>query len=569
MIKLPIGESDFKTIREQQLYYVDKSLLVKEILDDASVILITRPRRFGKTLNMSMLRYFFAAQVLGESTQGLFKGLKISQLNEEILQHHGKYPVIFLTFKDVKGISFEDTYAKFCNVIREAYLEHRYLLTSPKVYEEDKIIYQTILNQNAIFANIEDALKNLSRYLFQHHGIKPIILIDEYDTPIQSAYLNNHYELIISLFRNFLGAGLKDNPYLFKAVLTGILRISRESLFSGLNNLRVYSVLNSNYGAYFGFTEIEVMHLLETYLLKNKLSDIKEWYNGYQMGDVVLYNPWSIVNCIQDVGLIKPYWVNTSDNALIKKLLLNSGIAFKEQFAALIAGKTIESFIDENFVFAALKKNYETAIWTLFLMAGYLKNVSSKRTALGVSYKLAIPNLEVRDLYKRIILEWLIHPDGLEWYATFLAQLLEGNMDAFEAGLSHILERTISVHDTALSPEMFYHGLMIGLTASLYGDPNYDVQSNRESGYGRYDFMIFSHNPEKLTLLFEFKKTDVPKNKQNREISFSILKKAAEAALIQIDQQAYFVEAKKRGAKRLLKIGIAFSGKQFGLAYAQ
>lgn len=564
-MRLPIGCDNFVELIQDRLDFVDKSLFIQDILEGDKVTLITRPRRFGKTLNMSMLHCFFAKEVNGFTTQGLFDSLKIAQAGVACMHHQGKYPVIFLSLKDVKETTFDNAYAGLCDVLSKLYTEHEFLLDSPKVYNHEKEIYLSILQQRATLINVKTALQNLTLYLHRHYGIAPVVLIDEYDTPIQSGYLHGYYEKIVEIFRYFLGAALKGNPHFFKAVLTGILRVSKENLFSGLNNLKVYSVLDAKYSDYFGFTESEVASLLDQAGLQNTSVEIKNWYNGYQIGDTTLYNPWSIVNCIQDRGKTKLYWVNTSDNSLIKEWLLNSELAFKERFSDLMAGKTIECLINEHFVFPDLKKrSNEAAIWSLLLMAGYLKVVAHRDTERGAVCQLAIPNLEVRSVYLSTIEEWLANGDGIQWYLDFIQKLLNGDIAAFEQGLEHILMTITSAHDMALAPEAFYHGLMIGLTASLYTHPNYETQSNREAGYGRYDFMIFSRDPEKLTLLFEFKKVDVPKTKRD---VIGLLKKAAAEALLQIEQQAYFSEAKKRGAKRLLKIGIAFSGKRFGMVY--
>ncbi len=318
-MRLPIGYSDFKKIVEEKFDFVDKSLFIKEFIEeDAEVMLVTRPRRFGKTLNMSMLYYFFAKQI-EEPTKNLFDSLKIAE-HSQYMAHQGKYPVIFISFKDIKESSYEMMYSRFCKLISDLYSDHRYILDN-QLYEDKKTIYNSILNQQASPTNIIDSLKDLTEYLFKYHKQKPIVLIDEYDTPIQSGYEYGYYNEVVNLFRNFLSSALKDNPYLSKSVLTGILRISRESLFSGLNNLKVYSFLHPKYGEYFGFTEDEVFRLLSKAKLENQANEIKNWYNGYQIGDHVLYNPWSIVNCVQEKGALKPYWVNTSNNNLIKEAI--------------------------------------------------------------------------------------------------------------------------------------------------------------------------------------------------------------------------------------------------------
>ena len=554
-MKLPIGCSDFKRIIDEKFDFVDKSLLIKEIINDVEVILITRPRRFGKTLNMSMLRYFLG---LYNYDINLFKNLKISENEELCLKHYQQYPVIYLTFKDVKELSYDAAYQKILHIIGALYDEFStILLSSDKLTAFQKTHIHNILTKQASQAEIADSLRMLSKALYDHYAKKVCILIDEYDTAIQSGYLHGFYNEIVGFLRNLFSAALKDNICLFKAVLTGISRVSRESLFSGLNNLKVYSVLNQKYGDYFGFTEPEVAALLHQSDLKEKSMEIKDWYNGYQIGNHILYNPWSIINCIQESGALRAYWVNTSDNILIKKLLLKSSSGFKERFELLLEGNFIERLIDDNFVFNDLIENNESAIWSLLLMTGYLKVISYQDTDQGVLCKLAIPNREIRNLYRGIIEQWLSNGYGVEWYNQFLDHLLSGNMSAFEMDLKHILEQTVSSHDVGKEPEAFYHGLMIGMTASLYGRADYEIKSNRESGYGRYDYMIISNNLDRPTILFEFKQVTTAKK----------LNQYAQEALNQIDQLAYLAEIKQRKIKIILKIGIAFSGKQFGIAH--
>jgi hypothetical protein len=567
-MKLPIGQSDFRKIIDGNFDFVDKSLLIPEIINGAEVILFTRPRRFGKTLNMSMLRYFFTQEVDGQSTKELFYHLKVAKTGENVLQHQGKYPVIFLTFKDIKETSFEKAYEKIYKLIVKIYGEFSYLQTSSLLLEHQKDFIKRILKRKADQGDLENSLQELTEYLFQHHGVKPIILIDEYDTPIQAGYLKGYYDEAIFFFRNFFGAALKDNRFLFKAVLTGILRVSRESLFSGLNNLKVHSILDSQLSSFFGFTEEEVAQLLNKANLQAKASAVKHWYNGYQIGDTVLYNPWSIVNCIQYGGDLKPFWVNTSDNDLIKTLLLKSSTNFKEKFEVLLQGTPIEQFVDENFVFSDLQKNSDFSIWSLLLMTGYLTIRSYEDTNRGPFCQLSVPNQEIRNLYQTIIEKWLANGYGLDWYEEFLNHLLKGEMEEFQRGLHYIMEHTISVHDVGKEPEAFYHGLMIGLTASLGGGKDYETRSNRESGYGRYDYLILARDPQKLSIILEFKQVTLPPNK-DPEKNKSILDKAAQEALQQIDQQVYFAEIQQRGLTNILKIGLAFSGKRFGMASAR
>jgi hypothetical protein len=536
-MRLPLGYENFKELIDHRFNFVDKSLLIKEILDDdiTKVVLITRPRRFGKTLNLSMLHHFLASEVNGQSTTGLFTGLKITAAGEEYIRHQGKYPVIFITFKEIEDHTFEHILENMQLLMARVYEEHHYLLSSPKLSETNKIFYETVLKGQANEALLKVAILNLTGYLYQHHGVKPWVLIDEYDKPIQSAYLHDYYNKMIRLMRGMLGAALKTNPYLERAVITGILRISKESLFSDLNNLKVYSLLQSRYGQYFGFTEEEVTNLLQQAGLEQKAAEIRAWYNGYQSGEYTIYNPWSIVNCINEKGRVEPYWINTSGNELIKELLTHAGESFRLQFEDLLSGKSVEKLIDENMVFSDLKKN-NSATWSLLLLSGYLKVTGIRDTEMGPYCTLIIPNREIRGLYRRIIEQWLSNGHGTDWFENFLNHLLTGDLQAFEADFRHLVEETFSVHDTSKDPEAFYHGFMVGATASLYYNKNYEIKSNRESGYGRYDYMIYSHDVSKPTILIEIKRVK-KSEKMSLEDLEKILAETAKQALTQIEQQ--------------------------------
>ncbi len=562
---LPIGYDNFQKVIENQLEFVDKSLLIKEIINNISVeaAVITRPRRFGKTLNLSMLHHFLSSKVNGKSTENLFDHLKISENKDLCEKHQGKYPVIFVTFKDVKEANYEGAYEQLCKLMSDVYLEHELLLTSPKLGDSQKRTFERILEQTGSKAEVTKALKDLTTYLSRHYGINSWLLIDEYDTPIQASYVHGYYDQMIHVMRSLFGSVLKTNPYLYRAVITGILRVAKESLFSGINNLKVYSSLHAAYSTHFGFTEEEVTMLAKKHSLENQLPHIKEWYNGYQIGNTILYNPWSIVNCIQEKGKLTPYWVNTSDNQLIRTMLVRSSAEFKEQFEWLLQDKPVEQLIDENTVFGDLQGN-ESAAWSLLLMSGYLKVLSQKKTDDGLFCTLAIPNKEVRNLYQQIIKQWLSNGHGIAWYNQFLTHLLTGNIDLFEQELRDVMEQTVSSHDTGRHPEAFYHGLMVGLTASLYHNEHYEIRSNKESGYGRYDYLIFSRDTSKPTLLMEFKKVSAPKEAEQLDV---YLEQAAQEALDQIDQKHYVAEAKQRGSTQILKIGLAFCGKCFKIKY--
>jgi hypothetical protein len=564
-MQLPIGYDNFREVVENELDFVDKSLFIQEVLDDRTTkaAVIVRPRRFGKTLNLSMLHEFLTDRTQGRPTKALFKGLKILKAGDQYLEHQGKYPVIFLTFKDIRESNIKAAYEKLNELMVKTFGTFHYLETSDKLPAYQKKLYQTVLSGNANQAQLENALQTLTECLAQYHDIAPWLLIDEYDTPIQAAYTNGYYEPMINLMRNLLGAALKTNPCLHRAVITGILRVAKESLFSGVNNLKVYSLLHSRYSKHFGFTEEEVVLLAEKMGLANQLPDIKAWYNGYEVGETTLYNPWSITNCMQEKGTLVPYWVNTSDNQLIRNLLVRSSTQFKEQFELLLQDKPIQRLIDENIVFGDLDRN-ESAAWSLLFMAGYLKVISKQHTNQGALCTLSIPNQEVRNLYRQIIEQWLGNGYGVEWYNNFLGYLLSGNMEEFKQELTKLMERTLSYHDMASDPEAFYHGFMIGLTASLSHNENYELQSNRESGYGRFDYFIFSRDRTKPSLLLEFKKVAAYKDLEKLELH---LQEAAKDSLMQIKKQRYLAEAEKRGSINNLMVSVAFSGKRFHLEY--
>lgn len=562
-LALPIGRSDFRELVDSKFDFVDKSLFIKDILSDraAKVQLITRPRRFGKTLNISMLRYFLAAEVNGKATKGLFDQLKIAQAGAEFMAQQGQYPVIFLTLKDVKDGSAENAFAQLRFLLSNLYVEHQLALQSDKLNAQDKNFCALMISGNPTKAELSIALKNLTRYLTVSHGIEPWVLIDEYDTPIYASFTAQYHHEMLDFFRFFLGSALKDNSYLNRAVLTGILRIGKESLFSGLNNLEVHSLLHQPYSQYFGFTETEVADLLQRAQLSQHTAQIKAWYNGYQVGDTVVYNPWSIVNCIKQQGAFNLYWVNTSDNQLIRHLLNQSNDMFKTDFEGLLRTNSTQQLIDDNLVLADLATD-AGSIWSLLYAAGYLKVINQNRTLDGLECELTIPNEEVRQLYYQIIKKWLSYSQGISWYNHFLARLLNGDINAFEADLTYLMASTLSHHDMGNQPEAFYHGFMLGVTASLCHDKQYILQSNRESGYGRYDYMILAQDKTKPTLILEFKQIKQEHNTVQLE---ETLLQTAEAALAQIANQQYLATAKQQGCSYIIKMGLAFCGKQFKL----
>jgi hypothetical protein len=569
-MELQIGFDDFGKVREKGLNFVDKTLFIKEVLDNKNteVSVITRPRRFGKTFNLSTLHHFLASEVNQQKTEKLFDDLKISTVDDgSYMQHQGKFPVIFVSFKGIKETTFQGALKSLQMLIQEMYRTHRYLISSSRLEQDEKELIKAFLSGKTDQANLEGSLKILCELLCKHSDKKVYLLIDEYDTPIQAGYLNGYYSEIINLMRGMFGAALKSNPSLDRAVITGILRVAKESLFSGLNNVRVYSLFQPQYSQHFGFTEEEVRDLLIQANLGEKEPDVKKWYNGYVFGGTTVYNPWSIANYFGNRGSLQPYWVNTSDNHLIKTILVRSSIEFKKQFELLLQDKAIVKIIDENMVFGDLRNNSQAA-WSLLMMSGYLKAVSATLNERGnLICECAIPNWEIRALYCNIIESWLGNGHGMEWYQSFLTHLLCGDVEKFTESFGQILAQTISVYDVAHNPEAFYHGFLLGLAAGL--DQNrYEFKSNRESGAGRYDIAIIPKDISKTAIILEIKSIVPPKASKQKLPEFleTVLVKEAQKALEQINRNQYTFELVQRGITNIVKIGLAFSGKNFRVA---
>ena len=568
-MELQIGYDDFGKVRVNGLTFVDKTLFIKDILDSRSteVSVITRPRRFGKTFNLSTLHYFLASEVNNQKTATLFDGLKISTVDDgSYMQYQGKFPVVFVSFKNAQDESIEDVLKKLQLTIQELYRKHRYLINSNELEQDEKKLIQRFLMDDIDKTLLEVSLKILCEFLAKHTKKKVFLLIDEYDTPIQAGYAKGYYNEIINFMRGMLGVALKGNPYLERAVITGVLRVAKESIFSDLNNLKVYTVLHPKYSQYFGFTEEEVMDLLKQFDLEERADDIRLWYNGYCFGNTIVYNPWSIANCIQEKGKLKSYWVNTSENTLIKTLLIRSTESFKEQFENLLQNQPLKQIIDDSMVFEDLEQDQTTA-WNLLVMAGYLKAIPTIDTQQGTECDLKIPNIEIRSLYRKIVEQWLGNGQGVKWYNQFLEFLLQGDVARFAQCLEQVLIQTVSVHDTARQPEAFFHGFMLGLTASL-SPKEYEIKSNRESGVGRYDIAILPKDIAKPAIILELKSI-VPSGLSQKNFAQeldSLLLREAQKALEQIKQKQYVAEMRQRGFAKIVKIGLAFSGKSIQVA---
>lgn len=550
--RLPIGVSDFAKIATEDYVFADKTLFIKEVIEEGSeVMLITRPRRFGKTLNLSMLNYFLNVNTDSQ----IFNGLKVKKDKRFCKEHQNKYPVIFISFKDIKFSNFLDAYNQIQSLYSNLYSEHIHLLEGDALTQGEKSTFQRFLESDSTKSDIILAMQLLSKYLFRKYNQKPIILIDEYDTPIQAGYLNGYYPEIVELMRGIFGTALKDNSYLHKAIITGITRVSQESLFSGVNNLEVYSILREKYGQYFGFVEEELQYLLSKVTHSdNSLSAIKEWYNGYTVGKYTVCNPWSIINCLKNNGELKPYWVNTASNELIDRLLAKSNLDVKTSLEMLLQNKPIAVPLSEHLVFPDIEED-EDALWSLLLYAGYLKVLFSEVHGLKLKALVLSPNKEILFVYQHIIERWFGRVIGNKAYESFMNSLILGNMEQFELILSsYILESSSYFDFNRHAQEQIFHVFILGLIVGL--KERYMIHSNKESGYGRYDVMLMplSDYADKFDgIIMEFKVA-----KSSKE---SVMIERAKAAIEQIKAKKYMDQFKANNTKRVLAIGISFCGK--------
>ncbi|MBS0621909.1 MAG: AAA family ATPase [Verrucomicrobia bacterium] len=547
--RLPIGISDFKKIIDENYAYVDKTDLIEELVEtSAQVALIPRPRRFGKTLNLSMLRYFFEKST--EDTSYLFAKLKIWK-NAACRSLQGQYPVIFLTFKDIKYSSWDHTFKHFRQILAEEFVRHKYLLDGDFLDESEKIFYKEIVQKEEDAVQCATSLRLLIQWMHRYHQQQVILLIDEYDAPVHAAYTGSYYDVLIEFLRNLLSGCLKDNSHLQLGVLTGILRIAKESIFSGLNNVITFTILDEAFSDKFGWLESEVGGLLKQCDLADQLPLISQWYDGYRIGSCKgLHNPWSVLNCIAKQGLLAPYWVNTSDNALVKHLIAQGPDDLKADVEELLKGGTVEKSIEEGLVFPQLKQNLNT-LWSLLLYSGYL--TLDATPSYGTPVRLKIPNLEVGELYKTMILEWFTNSIHEHNYRLLLSSLIQGDIDTFSQIFQEFMATSVSIFDVPEdASEKIYHAFVLGMLVGLKG--SYEVKSNRESGFGRYDVMLLPKNPDHLGIVMEFKKVGRFEN--------SDLETAVQSAFQQIEDKKYTAELSARGVKRILSLAFAFKGKQ-------
>ena len=547
---LPIGISDY--VRAQaDYYYVDKTLLIKEFLDQKPLVsLFTRPRRFGKTLNMDMLRVFF--EISEEDTSKYFENKAIWRCGEEYRRQQGQYPVVFLTLKDVKFDSWKATLDKIKDLLQEEFGRHQEIADSDRLAEYEKTYFAKIINGEASEVDLTVSLAKLSQMLTKHYGKAPIIIIDEYDTPIQEGYSKDFYDEIIGFMRNFFSGAFKDNKNLTYGFLTGILRIAQESIFSGLNNLTVNSVMDEKYDQFFGFTASEVRDMLEYYGALDKEAELKDWYDGYLFGSTEIYNPWSVINYISKGCIPQAYWVNTGKNEILEDVLKVATDDITERLYSLLQGERVIAQIDQNVVYRSLSED-PANIYSLLLVAGYLKTPKKELQADG-SYlcEVSIPNREIAAVYKSEILSHLLQIGAItRTTANKIAESLYANdYKKLQKAIAEYMDKSISFYDAGA--EGFYHGLVLGLIALM--DNQYKIKSNRESGDGRYDISLFPREGRYPGIIMELK--------WKKDLSADELSGLADEALIQIDEKRYDAEMKEDGIQDILKFGIAFSGKK-------
>jgi hypothetical protein len=549
--RLPIGLSDFKSLIEENYYYIDKTLLIKELIDSGSrVTVLPRPRRFGKTLNLNMLKCFF--EKTGTTTDALFKNLAIWAAGDEYRSHQGRYPVLFLTFKDVKYSDWPRCRKKIEMEISALCRQFKYLLTSPELEEIEKKKLQSLMNEEAGPELYDDSLKIISEYLHRVHDTKVIILIDEYDIPIQQGYTGGFYDEVVEFSRTFLSGGLKDNPSLEKAVLTGILRVAKESIFSDLNNPQVCTLLNQKYADKFGLLEEEVKELLDYFEIGFEMKHVRDWYNGYTCGETQIYNPWSIINFADSWQEgFRPYWVNTSSNTLIKELFSRSGEKIKQDLKALIEDKTVTRVINENIVFPEIGSN-ENHLYSFLLFSGYLKHLKIIMKEELTFCELAIPNNEVKYLYKTIITSWFSETIKNHNMELMLRSLVSGDIEQFSRIFADYVEASVSYfHLGDDDGERVYQAFTLGLV--LWLNKEYAVTSEEPAGYGRADLMLIPHDKTKKGIIFEFKKADKRKNQT--------LEETAEGAKKQILSRHYRQKMEAHGVKDVICLAVAFKGK--------
>ena len=549
-IPLPVGVDSFEKMIRNHYYYIDKTLYIKELLDrKGEVNLFTRPRRFGKTLNMSMLRYFFEKGDYDNAE--LFQGLKIMDAGEEYLSHMGQYPVISISLKSMKQYSYELSYDMLRNIVREEYKRHWELVRdSGKLVGEDLTRFERILNLKGAESDYADALRFLSECLYTCTGRRSIILIDEYDVPLESAYFGGFYDRMVSLIRSLFESALKTNDFLEFAVVTGCLRISKESIFTGLNNLNIISIMDDSYAEHFGFTQEEVDSMLSFYHLESKRDCVKEWYDGYQFGDTEVYNPWSVISYVDSCyknsdALFKPFWSNTSSNSIVRTLVERADFSVRQEIESLIAGETIFKPVHEDITYEDMDST-QNHLWNFLFFTGYLKKIREEQEDETIRMEMAIPNSEVRYIYKNAVLRWFEKKTEEKELTPLYESLLAGDTERMAQILSENLMETISFYDYQ---ESYYHGFLTGMLKHI---GNYIVQSNRESGCGRPDILVRYPSVRGKAIIIEIK---VSKTYQG-------LEEKCDEALRQIEEKKYEEGLRQEGYQDIMKYGVAFYRKE-------
>ena len=540
---LPIGVSDFK-LATTGYYYVDKTLMIRDFLDKKPMVsLFTRPRRFGKTLNMDMLRVFF--EKTNEDTSVYFKDKQIWQCGDYYTKHQGQYPVIFLTFKDVKSMTWEETFQKIRRLISLEFIRHNELETSSVLTAYEKEQYNLLAGDSGDEVDCQMGLQLLSLLLHKHYGRECIIIIDEYDTPIQQGHTCNFYPEIVNFMRNFFSGGLKDNPHLAFGFLTGILRVAKESIFSGMNNLKTYSILDDGYSSYFGFTEKEVKDMLRYYGKDDKYNELSEWYDGYRFGNTEIFNPWSVINYISDNCFPKAFWQSTGSNEIIGEIIQAATPEITKDLYKLLCGEKIAAYIDTGVIYPEVQNN-PYSIYSFLLVAGYLKVANIYPQSDGnFMCDVAIPNKEITFVYEKEVL----NRTNQNSLAISISQaIFSKDTQKLQALLEDFMVKSISSIDGA--NEGFYHGMMLGLCAILGN--RYKIRSNRESGLGRFDIQLMPLTKGMPGFIFEFKHT------KDEHTDLSAL---ADSALQQIEAKKYDTELRDNGVNSIISIGIAFRGK--------
>ena len=540
---LPIGVSDFK-LATTGYYYVDKTLMIRDFLDKKPMVsLFTRPRRFGKTLNMDMLRVFF--EKTNEDTSVYFKDKQIWQCGDYYTKHQGQYPVIFLTFKDVKSMTWEETFQKIRRLISLEFIRHNELETSSVLTAYEKEQYHLLAKDSGDEVDCQMGLQLLSLLLHKHYGRECIIIIDEYDTPIQQGHTCNFYPEIVNFMRNFFSGGLKDNPHLAFGFLTGILRVAKESIFSGMNNLKTYSILDDGYSSYFGFTEKEVKDMLRYYGKDDKYNELSEWYDGYRFGNTEIFNPWSVINYISDNCFPKAFWQSTGSNEIIGEIIQTATPEITKDLYKLLCGEKIAAYIDTGVIYPEVQNN-PYSIYSFLLVAGYLKVANIYPQSDGnFMCDVAIPNKEITFVYEKEVL----NRTNQNSLAISISQaIFSKDTQKLQALLEDFMVKSISSIDGA--NEGFYHGMMLGLCAILGN--RYKIRSNRESGLGRFDIQLMPLTKGMPGFIFEFKHT------KDEHTDLSAL---ADSALQQIEAKKYDTELRDNGVNSIISIGIALRGK--------